>query len=46
MSTTTTSTFTLTNARYLASKIAADLRQLRSFYGRPSSRSTTSTTSS
>jgi len=36
MSTTTTSTFTRTNARYLASKIAADLRQLRSFYGRPS----------
>jgi hypothetical protein len=35
MSTTTTSTFTRTNARYLASKIAADLRQLRSFYGRP-----------
>jgi len=36
MSTTTTSTFTRTNARYLASKIAADLRQLRSFYGEPS----------
>jgi hypothetical protein len=35
MSTTTTSTFTRTDARYLASKIAADLRQLRSFYGRP-----------
>jgi hypothetical protein len=35
MSTTTTTTFTRTNARYLASKIAADLRQLRSFYGRP-----------
>jgi hypothetical protein len=36
MSTTTTSTFTRTNAKYLASKIAADLRQLRSFYGEPS----------
>jgi hypothetical protein len=36
MSFTTTTTFTRTNARYLASKIAADLRQLRSFYGRPS----------
>lgn len=35
MSTTTTSTFTRTNARYLASKIAADLRQLRSFYREP-----------
>lgn len=35
MSFTTTSTFTRTNARYLASKIAADLRQLRAFYGRP-----------
>ena len=35
MSTTTTSTFTRTNARYLASKIAADLRQFRSFYGKP-----------
>ena len=47
MSTTTTSTFTRTNARYLASKIAADLRQLRSFYGKPtSSRSTTSMTNS
>lgn len=36
MSFTTTTTFTRTNARYLASKIAADLRQLRAFYFRPS----------
>lgn len=36
MSSTSTSTFTRTNARYLASKIAADLRQFRSFYGEPS----------
>jgi hypothetical protein len=36
MSFTTTTTFTRTNARYLASKIAADLRQLRGFYRRPS----------
>jgi len=28
-------TFTRTNARYLASKVAADLRQMRLFYGRP-----------
>jgi hypothetical protein len=35
MSTTTTSTFTITNARYLASKIAADLRQFKAFYGEP-----------
>lgn len=35
MSTTTTSTFTRTHARYLASKIAADLRQFRSFYSKP-----------
>lgn len=35
MSFTTTTTFTRTNARHLASKIAADLRQLRGFYGRP-----------
>ena len=32
---TTASTFTRTNARYLASKVAADLRQMRLFYGRP-----------
>ena len=36
MSTTSTMTFTRTDARYLASKIAADMRQLRSLYGRPS----------
>jgi Bacterial HORMA domain family 1 len=35
MSTTTTSTFTITNARYLASKITADLRQFKAFYGEP-----------
>jgi len=28
--------FTRTHARYLASKVAADLRQLKLFYGRPS----------
>ncbi len=33
---TTSSTFTRTHARYLASKVAADLRQMRLFYGRPS----------
>ena len=33
---TTTSTFTRTHARYLASKVVADLRQMRLFYGRPS----------
>lgn len=32
---TTTSTFSRTHAAYLASKIAADLRQLQLFYGRP-----------
>jgi len=32
---TTTSTFTRTHARYLASKIAADLFQMKLFYGRP-----------
>ena len=31
-----TNTFTVTNARYLASKIAADLYQLQRFYGEPS----------
>jgi hypothetical protein len=36
MSLTNTSTFTITNAQYLASKIAADLRQMKSFYGQPS----------
>lgn len=35
MSYTTTSTFTRTHAAYLASKIAADLHQLQSFYGSP-----------
>ena len=32
---TTTETFTLTNAKYLASKVAADLLQMQLFYGRP-----------
>lgn len=32
---TTSSTFTITSARYLASKVAADLRQMQLFYGRP-----------
>lgn len=37
MSTTTrTASFTVTNARYLASKIAADLRQMQRLYGQPS----------
>ena len=31
-----TNTFTLTNARYLSSKIAGDLRQMQLFYGQPS----------
>lgn len=35
MSSTYTATFTITNAQYLASKIAADLKQMQSFYGRP-----------
>ncbi len=34
--TTTTSTFTRTSARYIASKVVADLRRLRSYYGQPS----------
>jgi len=33
---TTSRTFTITHARYVTSKVAADLRQLRLFYGRPS----------
>lgn len=33
---TTTKTFTITHARYITSKVAADLRQLLLFYGRPS----------
>ena len=32
---TTSKTFTITHARYITSKVAADLRQLRLFYGRP-----------
>lgn len=36
MSSTITNTFTVTNAEYLASKVAADLRQLKSFYTQPS----------
>ncbi len=32
---TTTSTFTRTHAVYLASKVAADLRQMQRFYGQP-----------
>jgi Bacterial HORMA domain family 1 len=32
---TTTKTFTITHARYVTSKVAADLRQLQLFYGRP-----------
>jgi hypothetical protein len=37
MSSTSTSstTFTITNARYVTSKVAADLRQLQLFYGQP-----------
>jgi hypothetical protein len=35
MSSTYTATFTITNAQYLASKIAADLKQMQTFYGRP-----------
>lgn len=33
---TNSTTFTRTNARLIASKIAADLRQMRLFYGKPS----------
>ncbi|HEY3923557.1 MAG TPA: hypothetical protein VGL75_03285 [Acidothermaceae bacterium] len=33
---TMSNTFTITHARYITSKIAADLRQLRLFYGSPS----------
>lgn len=32
---TTSRTFTITHARYVTSKVAADLRQLQLFYGRP-----------
>jgi hypothetical protein len=35
-STTRTSTFTVTNVRYLASKVASDLRQMQRLYGPPS----------
>lgn len=34
-STTRTSTFTLSNARYVASKVVTDLRQFQRWYGRP-----------
>ena len=33
---TSTSSYTITNARYLSSKVAADLRQLQRLYGAPS----------
>lgn len=33
---TSTKTFTITHARYITSKVAADLRQLQLFYGSPS----------
>lgn len=36
MSYTGTTTFTRTHARHIASKIAADLRQMNRFYGQPS----------
>lgn len=36
MSISTTATFTITSARYLTSKIAADLRSLHNIYGKPS----------
>jgi len=36
MSSTNTATFTVTNAEYLASKIAADLKQMQALYGDPS----------
>ena len=34
--TTSTSTFTITNARYLASKVAADMHLCAQYYGQPS----------
>lgn len=37
MTTSSTTTFTRTNARYIASKIAADLRQMQLFYDKPTS---------
>jgi hypothetical protein len=36
MSTTNSQSFTRTNARFIASKVAADLRQMRLFYAKPS----------
>jgi Bacterial HORMA domain family 1 len=36
MSSTSTTTFTRTHAAYIASKVAADLRQMQNFYGKPS----------
>lgn len=33
---TNSTTFTLTNAKYLASKISADLKRIQRFYGKPS----------
>lgn len=33
---TTTQTFTATNAKYLASKVATDLKRIQRFYGQPS----------
>lgn len=35
MSSTSTTTFTRTHAEYIASKVAADLRQMQNFYGKP-----------
>lgn len=40
MTTSSTNTFTRTNARYIASKIAADLRQMQLFYDAPTSAQT------
>lgn len=34
--TSTTSTFTITHAKYIASKVAADLKRMQRFYGYPS----------
>jgi len=36
---TTTQTFTMTSAKYIASKIASDLDQVRLFYGNPTEES-------
>ncbi len=33
--TTTTSSFTITHARYIASKVATDLKRFQRFYGAP-----------